>query len=148
VQEQIMTQTARTAPTILCPSVTSIGPDAQVFGVLTGSAEEGFQVGYLPEVLPAIPELLAAAAPAKPTEVFRAASPWAERTCKHFDGADCQLAKRIASMLDPVVGALPRCVIRPVCGWFRQEGREACLRCPQVATEQRNPTDLQTAVAG
>jgi hypothetical protein len=143
-----MTHTAKAAPTILCPSVSSIGPEAQVFGVLTGSAEEGFQVGYLTEALPATPELLAAAAPAKPTEVFRAASPCAERACKHFDGADCQLAKRIASMLDPVVGALPHCAIRPVCRWFRQEGREACLRCPQVATEQRNPTDLQTAVAG
>ena len=143
-----MTSTAKAAPTILCPSVTSIGPEARVFGVLTGSADEGLQVGYLPEALPATPELLAAAAPAKPTEVFRAASPCVEQACKHFDGVNCQLAKRIASMLDPVVGALPRCAIRPVCRWFRQEGREACLRCPQVATEQRNPSELQRTVAG
>lgn len=143
-----MTQTNKPASPILCPSVTSIGPEAQVFGVLTGSVEEGFQVGYLTEALPATPELLAAAAPAKPTEVFRAASPCMERSCKHFDGASCQLAKRIAAMLDPVVGALPRCAIRPRCRWFRQEGRAACLRCPQVATEQRNPSELQRTVAG
>jgi hypothetical protein len=148
VQEQIMTQTAKAARTILCPSVTSIGPDAKVFGVLTGSAAEGLRVGYLTEALPATPELLAAAAPARPTEVFRAASPCMERGCKHFDGANCQLAKRITAMFDPVVSALPRCAIRPVCRWFRQEGREACLRCPLVATEQRNPSELQQVVAG
>ena len=142
-----MTQAPKTAPALLCPSVTSIGPDAQVFGVLTGSVG-GLQVGYLTETLPATPELLAAAAPAKPTEVFRAAVPCVERSCKHFDGAKCQLAARVAAMLDPVVGALPRCAIRPVCRWFRQEGREACFRCPQVATERRNGSELQQAVAG
>jgi hypothetical protein len=143
-----MTQMTKTAPTILCPSVTAIGPDAQVFGVLTGSADGGFQVGYLSEALPATAELLAAAAPANPTEVFRAAIPCVEARCRHWDGANCQLGARIARMLDPVVSALPRCAIRPVCRWFRQEGREACLRCPQVATEQRNPTELDRAVAG
>jgi hypothetical protein len=142
-----MTKIAKTATTLLCPSVTSIGPDAQVFGVLTGSAVEGLQVGYLTEPLPATPELLAAAA-AKPTEVFRIAAPCAERGCQHFDGANCQLAARITAILDPVVSALPRCAIRPVCRWFRQEGRGACLRCPQVATERRNPSELQRVVAG
>jgi hypothetical protein len=145
---QLMTQTAKPAPTLLCPSQTSIGPDTQVFGVLTGSAAEGLQVGYLTEALPASPELLAVAAPAKPTEVFRTAAPCVERGCQHFDGAKCQLAARITSMLYPVVSALPRCAIRRTCRWFRQEGRKACLRCPQVATEQRNPSELQRAVAG
>jgi len=143
-----MTLTARTSPTILCPSATSIGSDAQVFGVLTRSGEEKLEIGYLTSALPATPDLLGAAAPAKPTEVFRAAAPCVERRCKHFDGANCQLAVRVAAMLDPVVSALPRCAIRPVCRWFRQEGREACLRCPQVTTEQRNPSDLQRIVAG
>jgi hypothetical protein len=126
----------------------SIGPDARVFGVLTGSPEQGFQVGYSTETVPATTELLAAAAPAKPSEVFRAASPCMGHGCKHFDGANCQLAQRIVAMLNPVVGALPRCKIRLDCRWFRQEGREACFRCPQVATEERNPSDLQRAVAG
>jgi hypothetical protein len=143
-----MTQATKTASSILCPSVTSIGPDAQVFGVLTGSAAERLRVGYLTEAVPATPELLAAAAPANPTEVFRAAIPCAKGRCGHWDGANCLLAKRITAMLDPVVSALPRCAIRPVCRWFRQEGREACLRCPQVATEQRNPSELQRTVAG
>jgi hypothetical protein len=141
-----MAQTAKTAPTILCPSVTSIGPEAQVFGVLTGSDAEALRVAYLTEAIPATPELLAAAAPARPTEVFRAAVPCAKGACRHFDGANCRLASRITAMLDPVVSALPRCAIRPVCRWFRQEGREACLRCPQVATDQRDQSELRRAV--
>jgi hypothetical protein len=148
MQELMMKQTAKTTPSFSCPSITSIGPDAQVFGVVIGSAPHAFQVGYLTEALPATPELLATAAPAKPTEIFRAAAPCSERACKHFDGANCQLAARITAMLDPVVSALPRCAIRPVCRWFHQEGRAACLRCPQVTTEQRNPSDLDRAVAG
>src|ERR1700757_2462811 len=143
-----MTQTAKTLPMLLCPSVTSIDADAQIFGVFTHSAAEGPQVGYLTEAVPATPERIAAAAPAKPTEVFRAAAPCVEWSCKHYDGATCQLVARITAMLDPVVSALPRCAIRGTCRWFRQEGREACLRCPQVATEQRNPSELQREVAG
>jgi hypothetical protein len=139
--------TAATAP-IMCPSMTTIGPDTQVFGVLTQAAEGEFQVGYLDVPLPITDELLGAIAPAKASEVFRVASPCIEYACKHFDGADCQLGKRIATMLDPVVAALPRCGIRPRCRWFRQEGPAACLRCPQVATEQRNPSELQRIVAG
>jgi hypothetical protein len=143
-----MTRTPKAAPTLLCPSVTSIGPDAQIFGVLTKSGTEAFHVGYLTEALTSTPELLASAAPANSTEVFRAAAPCVERGCKHFDGTNCQLAARITAMLGPVVSALPRCAIRPTCRWFRQEGREACLRCPQVATQQCNADELQHAVAG
>ena len=143
-----MTKTDNIAPALLCPSVTSIGPEAQVFGVVTRSATEELQVGYLTEALPATPQLLAAAAPAAPTEVFRAAAPCVGGACQHFDGARCGLAARVTAMLHPVVGALPRCAIRPTCLWFRQEGREACLRCPQIATEQRNSNKLQRAVAG
>jgi len=68
-----MTEMAKTALALLCPSAIAIGPDAQVFGVLTESATEGLQVGYLTEALPATSELLAAAAPAAPTQVFRTA---------------------------------------------------------------------------
>ena len=56
-----MPQRGRQPASILCPSVTEIGPNAEVFGVLTGSATEGFRIGYLTEALPATLELLAAA---------------------------------------------------------------------------------------
>jgi hypothetical protein len=120
--------------------------DAQMLMVVRASAAEGLQVDYLTESLPATPELFAAATPAKPTVPSR--STLSRSGLQAFDGAKCQLATRITAILDPVVSALPRCAIRPVCRWFRQEGREACLRCPQVATEQRNASELQRSVAG
>jgi hypothetical protein len=132
----------------LCPSVVGLDAEARIFGVRTGSAEQGFRIGYLTEALPVTEELTAAIAPAKPTEVFRAAAPCSEHACKHFDGANCRLAARVATMLDPVVGSLPHCAIRRHCRWFRQEGRAACLRCPQVGTEERNPSELERVVAG
>jgi hypothetical protein len=143
-----MTNAEKPRPPMLCPSATSIGPDSQVFGVLTGTPEVGFQVGYLTEAVPVTPELLDAIAPAKPTEVLRVASPCVAHACRHFDGTDCQLGRRVATMLQPAVGVLPRCAIRPRCRWFHQDGPAACQRCPLVATEQRDPSDLQRAVAG
>src|SRR5206468_8138978 len=107
-----MTQNTKTSTTLMCPGINPIGPDAQVFGVLTSSPNEELRVGYLTEAIPATPELLAAAAPAKPTEVFRAAATCIEWGCKHWDGTNCQLAVRITAMLDPVVSAVPRCAIR------------------------------------
>ena len=49
-------------------------------------------VEYLNARVPATPEILAMAAPLKPTEVFRLAATCAEHKCPHFDGADCRLA--------------------------------------------------------
>jgi hypothetical protein len=132
----------------LCPSGTTIDSKAQIFGVLTSSNGTEFRVGYLRTTVPATPEALSSAAPAKPTEVFRAAVTCAGRGCSHFDGANCRLAARVATMLQPVVSTLPKCAIRSQCRWFRQEGRPACVRCPQVATEWRNPSELQSMVAG
>ena len=48
-------------------------------------------VEYLNARVPATPEILALAAPLKPTEVFRLAATCAEHKCPHFDGADCRL---------------------------------------------------------
>lgn len=55
-----MPQRDRQASSILCPSVTEIGPDAEVLGARTGSATEGICVRHLTEALPAPGELLAA----------------------------------------------------------------------------------------
>lgn len=133
---------------ILCPSAQPDVPDARVFGVMTGTQEAGLRVGYLNEPQPVTPEILAASAPAAPTEVMRIAAPCMGHDCGHFDGANCRLATRIATMLDPVVRSLPRCAIRPTCRWFRQEGPDACFRCPQVVTDLRAANELQRDVAG
>ena len=110
--------------------------------------EAGDRIGYFTEALPATPEALALPAPALPTEVFRIAAPCAEHRCPHYDGSECQLGHRIARMLDPVVSGLPHCAIRPTCRWFREHGKAACLRCPQVVTDIREVSDFQRELAG
>jgi len=133
---------------ILCPSAQPDMEDARVFGVLIDTPDAGMRVGYLTEAQPITPDIVAASQPAKPAEVLRVAARCMGSGCVHFDGSDCKIAARIISMLDPVVSGLPHCVIRPTCRWFRQEGRAACLRCPQVITELREGTDVQKQVAG
>jgi hypothetical protein len=91
-------------------------------------------VEYLNTRVDATPEVLAMAAPLKPTEVFRLAATCAEHQCPHFDGADCRLAARVAKMLPAVVDSLPPCTIRRECRWYSQEGGAACKRCPQITT--------------
>jgi hypothetical protein len=91
-------------------------------------------VEYLNTRVPATPDVLAMASPLKPTEVFRLAATCAEHKCPHFDGADCRLASRVASLLPAVVDSLPPCTIRKECRWFSQEGEAACKRCPQITT--------------
>jgi hypothetical protein len=133
---------------ILCPSAEPDMTDAKVFGVQTGSVEDGFRVGYLTEAHPATPDILSVSGDVEPTQVLRIAAHCMGDGCKHFDGASCQLAARVAAMAAPVVSSLPRCAIRPTCRWFRQEGRSACLRCPQIVTDLATGTDLQRTVAG
>lgn len=89
---------------------------------------------YLNETLPATEEVLAMAAPLKPTEVFRLAATCAEHRCPHFDGADCRLASRVVQILPAAVTALPPCIIRHQCRWYSQEGAAACHRCPEITT--------------
>jgi hypothetical protein len=129
-----------------CPSAQADAKGARVYGMLTG-APETRRVGYLTETQPVSEKLLALAGPAKPTELFRIAAPCAMSGCKHFKGDSCTLAQRIVESMAPVVNALPPCQIRPTCRWFLQEGRNACLRCPQVATDKRNATAEEKRIA-
>lgn len=105
-----------------------------VFGVVGGTVEAP-EVAYLRQPQPMTDELRTLAHPVKPTEVYRIASPCIGGACQHFDGADCRLAKRIVKWLPITVTDLPPCQVRPSCRWWQQEGKSACLRCPQVVTE-------------
>jgi len=51
-------------------------------------------------------------------------------------------------MLPEVVDHLPACNIRPDCRWFRQEGRAACVRCPQIVTGTHDADETLRKVAG
>lgn len=118
----------------LCPSAQAELPGARIFGVVAGTVDEP-RVAYLNQSLPATPELLQIAEPARPGEVFRIAATCVGTGCRHYDGTNCQLAKRTVELLPVVVEALPPCRVRPQCRWWLQEGKAACLRCPQVVTE-------------
>jgi hypothetical protein len=130
----------------MCPSAQHHHIGAKVFGVQLKTPSGEFQVGYLPEAYPVTNDLLALAGSAAPTEVLRIAAPCIK--CEHHDGANCRLAKRVATMLDPAVASLPRCAIRPTCLWFHQEGQQACVRCPQITTILRAPTEFEQILSG
>ncbi len=131
----------------LCPSAQPGMANCQVLGVIT-EAEGGSRLSYLNQRLEVDEGVLAMAAPAKPTEVFRFAATCEESKCTHFDGRDCQLAKRIVQIMPAVVSALPPCIVRADCRWYRQEGGSACLRCPQVSTLNYHPSEALKIVAG
>ncbi|HST60322.1 MAG TPA: hypothetical protein VLK84_16565 [Longimicrobium sp.] len=124
-----------------CPSAQPEMEGVVAFGVVGGSAAEP-RVGYLDRRMPVTPELLALTGTVPPAEVFRFGAPCAGTGCRHFDGDACRLASKLVQ-LAPVVGgsALPACTLRPDCRWWRQEGKAACMRCPQVVTIHHLPSD-------
>jgi hypothetical protein len=138
---------ARAEQPLKCPSAQPGMGDVQILGVISRDAAEP-RLAYLDEALPATPETLDLAAPLDPSQVFRLSARCEEKKCTHFDGADCQLAVRIAKMLPEVVDHLPACNIRRDCRWFRQEGRAACVRCPQVVTGIYDADETLQQVAG
>ncbi|MEH2071079.1 MAG: nitrogen fixation protein [Nostoc sp.] len=131
--------------TTLCPSARPELANSVVFGLVGGMTQA--RVTYLKQPLPVTDELLAKASPVTPTEIFRTAAPCALNKCQHFDGQDCRLATRVAEKLPAVVAELPPCSIRRDCRWWQQEGKAACLRCPQIITDNYNPSGLMHEVA-
>jgi hypothetical protein len=130
----------------LCPSAGPQWRDSVAIGVVGGTAEQP-RVRHLEEPIPVTPELLALAEPVEPTEVFRFAAPCLGRGCGHFGESRCRLASKVVRMLPTAVDDLPACQIRPRCRWFLQEGADACLRCPLVATHDANPSPAMRAAA-
>jgi hypothetical protein len=129
-----------------CPSSQATAEGARIFGVITGTPEH-HRVGYLTETVPITDKVFELAGEAKPSQLFRIAAPCAGDGCKHFKGNTCSLAKRIVEGVPAVVNALPACEIRPTCRWFRQEGKEACFRCPQVMTDKSYASDYEKQIA-
>lgn len=113
-------------------------PGALVFGVVTGTEEQP-NVAWLERPVPVTPELLAKTGEVEPQRIFRITAACQESKCTHFDGSRCKLVRRIVSLLPEAVDSLPQCALRPTCRWFTQEGRAACLRCPQVITHNYDP---------
>jgi hypothetical protein len=122
---------------LLCPSAQPTMHGAVAVGVVGGTPTEP-RVQPLERPLAVTEELLGLAEPVKPTEVFRFAAPCLCSGCVHFTQSRCGLAAKVVRMLPEVTETLPECDIRPRCRWFAQEGAAACVRCPQVVTDDVN----------
>jgi len=130
-EKPVLYQIALAAPAApFCPSAQPHMREPRVLGVVHNG-----EISYLAEHVPLTDELLALTEPAGHSRVLRIAARCEESACTHFDGVNCRLAARIVQMLPAVSDALPACLIRAECRWYRQEGRAACLRCPQIVTE-------------
>jgi hypothetical protein len=126
--------------TTLCPSARPESVDAVVFGVVGGTAAAP-RIAYLKQPLPITDELVAKASPVTPAEIFRTAASCAGSGCQHFDGKDCRLATGIVEKLPVIVEQLPACSIRRDCRWWQQEGKAACMRCPQIITDNYSSSE-------
>jgi hypothetical protein len=137
---------------LLCPSAPPEWPGAHLIGVAIGSAMQPNVVYTGPQ--PVTETLLGLAGPVTPTELFRFAAPCKERACVQYDGSRCRLSRAIADLppgnggnTSPVRASLPSCGIRSRCRWWREEGADACRRCPEIVTD--NPavrSDLRRRV--
>lgn len=123
-----------------CPSAQPEMDGAEVLGVIDHASEPP-EVQYLDRKVPASPELLQLAMPARPTEVFRFAAPCQESLCSHWSDQRCGLVTRIVELIPIATLALPRCQVRATCRWYHQAGRDACRRCPHVVTQDQDPSD-------
>ncbi|MDJ0845905.1 nitrogen fixation protein [Crocosphaera sp.] len=133
--------------TTLCPSSNRPDlPNSIVFGIINGTVDKP-HVTYLKKPQPVTEELMALAAPVTPAEVFRTATTCATNKCLHFDGNNCRLAQRVVDQFPVVEDKLPACSIRRDCRWFQQEGKAACMRCPQVITDNYNASELVRQVS-
>ena len=131
---------------LLCPSAPGYAEDARIIGIVGGTAD-GPEVAYLSHPLSiqddAVRSILVN--DANPTEYLRLAA-ICQSSCTHFSGSHCRLVERLVNILPVVVNGLPECGIRANCRWFREHGREACVRCPQVVTENYQSTEAMHEV--
>lgn len=131
----------------LCPSARPETKNSAVFGVVAGTVDQP-RVNYFKQPQPVVTEeLFSVTSPVTPTEVFRISAECAGDGCQHFDGQNCRLATRIGNQLPVVTETLPPCSIRRDCRWWQQEGKSACMRCPQVVTDHYNSSQLARQVA-
>ncbi len=118
---------------LMCPSAEPDGAGAVLFGLVVGTPDRP-ETAYLDEAQPVTPELLRLAEPVAPTEMFRFGARCIRNGCAHYDNArdSCRFGEKTVRLAPVVVHRLPACAIRSSCRWWRQEGRAACMRCPQV----------------
>ncbi|MES2297643.1 MAG: nitrogen fixation protein [Pseudomonadota bacterium] len=122
----------------MCPSAPWNSEGGKVFGVVGGDARAP-KVLFLKQMIAPSKELADRLGGVAPEEVFRVAAPCAGSGCGHHDASAqrCNLVGKIVQDAAPVVDDYSVCPIRATCLWWAQEGPNACLRCPQIATRNR-----------
>jgi hypothetical protein len=130
-----------------CPSAQPGMQNPVIIGVVIGSATAP-RLHYLKKPEPVTPAVLAIAAPVRPTEVFRIAAKCAGSDCRHFDDRVCKLVRRVIDALPSEPAGLQACSIRRRCMWWRQEGRQACERCPGIVTDSETRDPRLPEIAG
>jgi hypothetical protein len=123
-----------TPSALLCPSAQPEMEDPRLIGVSLAAKGQPARVAYLEAPLPFHEVPLDALHGAPAGSVLRIAARCEVSRCAHFNGRHCELVRRVVDRMEAVVDVLPDCGIRPECRWFAEEGRAACLRCPQVVT--------------
>ena len=133
---------------LLCPSAAAEPGRSVVFGIAgatprpgEAAGDSGPTVAYLTQTVPVPEDVAARTAPVAPNAVLRTAAPCAGAACGHFSGHSCTLIERIVAALEPVVDRPPACAIRRTCRWWAEQGRTACVRCPQVVTDRAAPSE-------
>jgi hypothetical protein len=124
----------------LCPSARHDSADAVAIGVVTGTVSAPM-VAYLEQPVRVADAIAPIGGRVIPTEVVRFAAPCIRSQCLHHIENRCGLAQRTVALVEVAVLGLPRCPIRKECLWFAQEGRQACLRCPAIVTDNYAPSD-------
>src|ERR1700722_11260086 len=127
-----------------CPSAQPNMHGAQVHGVVDAASRK---ILSLDIPVPATPELLASTAPLLPTQVLRFTAECQGGSCGHFTGSACSLVDRLVEILPASTVELPRCAIRANCRWFQQRGRQACLRCDQIVTDEYQRAEAMSSLA-
>lgn len=112
-----------------CPSSWAGKPEAVVFAIVGGTADAP-RLRYLPEAIPVTQPMFGEASRELASKA-RVSAPCDRHSCQNFDGVGCRLPAQVVTL--PIVADAPLpCLIRPTCVWFHQEGKAACLRCPQI----------------
>lgn len=129
---------AKAAEDWLCPSAPPEWPGANVIGVVGGNVRSP-TILPLERAIPVSAEILSLASPVSPTEVFRFSATCIRNGCAQFRRNTCQLGRKLVEFSPAVSDRLPFCTIRAQCRWFHEQGKQACLRCPQVVTDNVLP---------
>jgi hypothetical protein len=123
---------------LFCPSAQPGLGGSMILGVVERQAE-GQRVSYLNQPANLTEGTIAtfAGAAIQPTELFRFTAPCMHGNCSNWTGNNCRVAERLVQILPAVTVKLPKCTLRPRCRWFSEQGVAACMRCPQVRTDDK-----------